>query len=139
MVQHHLVNIFEGTDPNESVLGHVFEYDEEENVHGKRKHSKQLKKTLAENLTSPEIEKHNFYSLVPEIPEHTDVSDDFLSVIILNALMTSPDFETILNKVKERDPFIMAYIITPGEMTATQSSFNSNSKYNSKTITPNEL
>ena len=128
IVHRGLINVFQGTDPDEPVLGTIMTQQEQAVAKMSRR------KTIKLATPPPEIfNDRNMYDAVAYlIPEATSVIDDFLGIITRYQIIGSHDFHHTLDRVKERDPTIMSKLHTPKELTATQSSFGGDSRYNSR-------
>lgn len=49
------------------------------------------------------------------IPEHTEVTEDFLGVIVRNSLITDDEFLQTIQKIKDKDPETLEMIKNPRE------------------------
>lgn len=70
-------------------------------------------KTIPEMLNPFFTPKRNHYEEVKEfLPESTSIIDDVLFVIARFNHLNTPEFQAELRRVTEREPIIMAEIIT---------------------------
>mmetsp|Transcript_23602 Transcript_23602/g.31649 ORF Transcript_23602/g.31649 Transcript_23602/m.31649 type:complete len:137 (-) Transcript_23602:797-1207(-) len=127
-----LVNVFSDTDPAEPVLGTLYQ---------NRDFSSQLGHTsavLKKAPSSPQIieSRENRYEWVAHLlPDHTELEEDFLGIVVRNSVISSAEFLSLVEKIKAQDPLTLASLVTPRDMTVTQSSFGSNSRFNSRNST----
>ena len=110
MIQRHLLNCFEGTDPNEPVMGTLLPIEPPKATITHRRKTKHRIE-----ISEPIEEKVNGYDAVIDydMPETTDIIDDFLGMVVRYSVISSREFYTTLQRVKNKDSSIMSKVLTP--------------------------
>eukprot|EP00353_Schmidingerella_taraikaensis_P000458 CAMPEP_0185595942 /NCGR_PEP_ID=MMETSP0434-20130131/80069_1 /TAXON_ID=626734 ORGANISM="Favella taraikaensis, Strain Fe Narragansett Bay" /NCGR_SAMPLE_ID=MMETSP0434 /ASSEMBLY_ACC=CAM_ASM_000379 /LENGTH=197 /DNA_ID=CAMNT_0028224271 /DNA_START=316 /DNA_END=909 /DNA_ORIENTATION=+ len=96
-----LVNVFSDTDPAEPVLGTLYQ---------NRDFSSQLGHTsavLKKAPSSPQIieSRENRYEWVAHLlPDHTELEEDFLGIVVRNSVISSAEFLSLVEKIKAAGP-----------------------------------
>ena len=67
------------------------------------------------------------------IPEFTSVTEDFLGIVVRNSLISSPEFQETVLKIKEKDEKTISYFTA--NQNGDEKSIGSNSRYNSRNST----
>ena len=117
-----LVNVFSGTDPNETVVGKLNEESELSPANAKSRRKTILKAQSSMHLKVPQ--KVNGYEAVAEhLPPATDIESDFLGIATRYQILSDMTFNDTLEKVKMKDAAVMQQFgvsITEGSYATSQ-------------------
>ena len=105
-----LVNVFSSTDPNEPVVGKLYENSElsPRNISASARRKTILKAPSTSTATLTVPKKVNGYEAVADhMPPNTDLESDFLGIATRYQILSDFSFNETLERVKLKDASVM--------------------------------